>query len=39
MHANNEIGTIQPISEIGLLCNEKEILFHVDAAQTLGKNY
>ena len=37
MHANNEIGTIQPISEIGLLCNEKEILFHVDAAQTLGK--
>ena len=37
MHANNEIGTIQPISEIGLICNEKEILFHVDAAQTLGK--
>ena len=37
MHANNEIGTIQPISEIGLLSNEKEILFHVDAAQTLGK--
>ena len=37
MHANNEIGTIQPISEIGFICNEKEILFHVDAAQTLGK--
>jgi len=37
MHANNEIGVIQPIEDISKLCNEKNILFHVDAAQSLGK--
>jgi cysteine desulfurase len=37
MHANNEIGTIQPIGEIGRMCREKGILFHTDAVQTVGK--
>ncbi len=37
MHANNEVGTIQPIAEIGRLCREKGVLFHTDAAQTFGK--
>ena len=37
MHANNEIGTIQPIQEIGTLCHKNNIIFHVDAAQSLGK--
>lgn len=37
MFANNEIGTIQPINEIGKLCREKKVLFHTDAAQALGK--
>lgn len=36
MHANNEIGTIQPISEIGKIAREKEIYFHSDAVQTVG---
>lgn len=37
MHANNEVGTIQPIVEIGKLAKEKGIYFHVDAVQTVGK--
>lgn len=36
MHANNEIGTIQPIAEIGKLAREKGITFHTDAVQTVG---
>ena len=37
MHVNNEIGVIQPIREIGALCKSREIIFHVDAAQSVGK--
>lgn len=37
MHANNEIGTINPIKEIGRLCKEKDVLFHTDASQSFGK--
>jgi cysteine desulfurase len=37
MHANNEMGTIHPIAEIGKITKEKGILLHVDAAQTAGK--
>jgi len=36
MHANNEVGTIEPIAEIGKIAREKEIYFHTDAVQTLG---
>jgi cysteine desulfurase len=37
MHANNEVGSIQPVAEIGRIAREKGILFHVDAVQSLGK--
>jgi cysteine desulfurase len=36
MHANNEIGTIEPIAEIGKICREKGVYFHTDAVQTFG---
>ena len=37
MHANNEIGVIQPIGEIGRLCRQRGVLFHTDACQSFGK--
>ena len=37
MAANNEIGTIQPVAEIGALCRERGVLFHCDAVQAFGK--
>lgn len=37
MHANNEVGTIQPIAEISRITRDHEILFHTDAAQSAGK--
>jgi cysteine desulfurase len=36
MHANNEIGTIEPIAEIGAICREQGVAFHSDAVQTVG---
>jgi len=37
MYANNEVGTIQPVAEIGRICREHGVLFHCDAAQAVGK--
>jgi cysteine desulfurase len=37
MHVNNEIGVIQDIEAIGAICRQRDVLFHVDAAQSVGK--
>ena len=37
MSANNEVGTLQPVAEIGSLCRERGVLFHCDAVQSFGK--
>jgi cysteine desulfurase len=37
MHANNEVGTVQPVEEIGRITREKGVLFHTDAVQSLGR--
>ena len=37
MHANNEVGTVEPIGEIAALCHERGVAFHSDAVQSLGK--
>ena len=37
MHANNEVGTIQPIKDISTICRKKDIILHTDAAQSVGK--
>ena len=37
MHANNEIGTIQPIAELAAIAQERGALFHTDAVQSAGK--
>lgn len=37
MYANNEIGTVQPVREIGAICRDKGVLFHVDAVQAAGR--
>ena len=37
MHANNEIGTVQPIPELATIARERRALFHTDAVQSAGK--
>jgi cysteine desulfurase len=37
MAANNEVGTIQPVAEIGRICRDREIVFHTDAVQAVGR--
>jgi cysteine desulfurase len=37
MHANNEIGAVQPIAEIAKICQMRDVLMHTDASQTIGK--
>src|SRR5699024_12734931 len=38
MFANNEVGTIQPIAEIGAVCKKHGVLFHTDAVQAVGRS-
>jgi cysteine desulfurase len=37
MHANNEVGTVEPITELGGICRDRGVLFHTDAVQSVGK--
>ena len=37
IHAQNEVGTLLPLEEVGRLCRERQVMFHVDAAQSFGK--
>ena len=37
IHGQNEIGTVQPLEEVGEICRESQVLFHVDASQSFGK--
>ena len=37
MHSNNEVGTLEPITDIGAVCRERGVVFHTDAIQSLGK--